>query len=356
MSRPDAVTEVIVLKEPEELEFDRVAQESVLARAKIFLDVLSKQGTLKHKLKSKGLEFGGRVLLLGSPGTDFEAFAYHVALETPMKLIRFRTAHAIGTTEEMSSAIRTLAEFAKRNAPALVYIEKLDTFAEMGTAHSAVFLSTLNEISLDQDEILVVGATTHPERIEEEVLSAFDRAYAFKPPLIDERTKLFETLLGERKDIDPAVLGELTEGWGFSDIVHLTVGLLTDVPEETSPIPKTKLEQYLQNSGAIPISRKETRDSIASITQGSYSVSVQTVESTYPDEFLDQLYLMVVGDDFQEAQRIIESLNNNLPLTPLDSEFLSRYPFLLTGTPEDRLTRLMRAKRTNDRLSRLMGR
>jgi SpoVK/Ycf46/Vps4 family AAA+-type ATPase len=356
VSRPDAVTEVIVLKEPEEIEFDRVAQHSVISRAKIFLNVISNLGTLRDKLKNKGLAFGGRVLLLGSPGTDFGAFAYHVALEMPLKLIRFRTSHAIGTTEEMSSAIRTLAEYAKRNAPALVYIEKLDTFAEMGTRQSAVLLSTLKEVTWDRNEILVVAATTHPERIEEEVLTIFDRVYAFKPPLIDERTNLFETLLGERRDIDTSILGEMTEGWGFSDMVHLSVSLLADVPEETSPISRAKLEQHLESCGAIPISRKETRDNMASIAQGSYSAPIQTVENAYPDEFLDQLYLMVVGDDFQEAQRIIESLNNNLPLTPPDSEFLSRYPFLLTGTPEDRLTRLMRAKRTNDRLSRLMGR
>jgi hypothetical protein len=76
----------------------------------------------------------------------------------------------------------------------------------------------------------------------------------------------------------------------------------------------------------------------------------------YPDNFLDQLYLMAVGEDYAETQRIIEVLNEGLPLSVKDREFLSRYPFLLNGSTEDRLTRLLRAKKSSDRLHRIMGR
>ena len=76
----------------------------------------------------------------------------------------------------------------------------------------------------------------------------------------------------------------------------------------------------------------------------------------YPDEFLDQLYLMAVGEDYAETQRVIEVLNDGLPLSAKDKEFLSRHPFLLTGSAEDRLTRLLRAKKSSDRLHKIMGR
>ncbi len=356
MSTPDTITEVIILQEPEDLDADRFSQPSVVERAKLFQSSLARYAVTKDALQSKGLVFGGRVLLTGAPGTDFEGFVHHVAFETPMKIIRLNVLNAIGGAIEISEAIRTLVEIAKRNSPALVYLEKIDTLSEKGKDHTAVLLSALKETSWDENEIILVGATSYPERIEEEILSAFDRVYIFKQSQMDERVKVFEALLDGRKDIDPTLLGEMTEGWGFSDLVHLSAGIIADVPAETNIIPRSKLEQIMDQSGLIGISRKEVRDGMSFVSKGSSYSSFDAIDTEYPDDFLDQLYLMAVGDDFQGTQRVIESLNNNLPLTQADSTFLSKYPFLLTGTAEDRLTRLMRAKRTNDRLSRIMGR
>ncbi|MFW9919201.1 MAG: AAA family ATPase [Candidatus Thorarchaeota archaeon] len=356
MSRPDAITEVVILEEPEDLDADRFSQPSVLDKAKKFQSVLAKYGSFREKLHGKGLIFGGRVLLLGAAGTDFESFVHHIAYETPLKIIRLRLTHAFGEAHQVSDAIRTLVEFAKRNSPAVIYIDKLDALAEKGKEYASVFLSALRETTWDQHEIAVVAATVFPERIEDEILTTFDRVFIFETIQMEERVKVLESLLEGRKDLDPTTLAEITEGWGFSDLVHLSVTLHTDVPEESNPIPRGKLEQILDSSGIIGISRSETRQRISRTTQGSHVPTYESIEHSYPDDFLDQLYLMAVGDDFQGTQRVIESLNASLPLAPADAEFLSRYPFLLTGNAEDRLTRLMRAKRTSDRLSRIMGR
>ncbi len=356
MSRPDAITEVVVLQEPEDLDAERLSQPSVLEKAKKFQSILAKYGSFREKLHGKGMVFGARVLLMGSAGTDVEAFVHHIAYETPLKIVRMRMAQALGKSHEISDAIRTLFAFAKRNSPAVIYIEKLDALADRGKEYGSVFLSALRETTWDSHEIAVIAATTNPDCIEEEVLSEFDRVFIFKTIQMEERVKVLESLLEGRKDLDSAILSEMTDGWGFSDLVHLATCLLTDVPEESNPIPRSKLEQHLESSGIVGISRRETREGIAHVTKGSYMPSLESVQQSYPDDFLDQLYLMAVGDDFQGTQRIIESLNSSLPLSPGDADFLSRYPFLLSGTTEDRLTRLMRAKRTSDRLSRIMGR
>lgn len=356
MSRPDAITEVVILEEPEDLEADRFGQQSVVAKARTFQNVFAKFGSYRDKLHSKGLVFGGRVLILGAAGTDFEAFVHHIAFETPLKIVRLRMSHTLGEPQQISDSIRTLIEFAKRNSPALVYIDKLDAIAERGEEYATVFQSILTETTWDSHEILIIGATTHPDRIEEEVLTLFDRVYIFETIQMDERVKVLETLLEGRKDLEPTVIAELTEGWGFSDLVHLSVALLTDVPEEPNPLPRNKLEQILESSGIVGISRKEVRQRLVKTSEGYHKPSFESIEQSYPDDFMDQLYLMAVGDDFQTTQRVIESLNASLPIVPKDADFLSRYPFLLTGSAEDRLTRLMRAKRTSDRLSRIMGR
>ena len=63
MSTPDTITEVIILQEPEDLDADRFNQPSVVERAKLFQSSLARYVTTKDALTSKGLVFGGRILL-----------------------------------------------------------------------------------------------------------------------------------------------------------------------------------------------------------------------------------------------------------------------------------------------------
>ncbi len=356
MSRDDLLSEVIILKDPEDLSTERFSQPSVVERAKLFHSILSGYPTFKATLQKKGLQFGGRVLLVGPPGTDFEAFIFHIALEVPMKMIRFQMSAVIGGEDQISEALRTAVEFAKRNPPVVLYLEQTELLGREGTNHASVLYNSLKELTWDENEVLVVCSTSNSDRVERDILTSFDRVYIFPAPPLTERVQMFETLLEGRIDLNPTLLGDLTDGWGFSDIQHLSVSLLTGVPEGAEPLPRVKLEQLIESSGVPGLSRYETHDKIARTARGEHAPSPEAVNTEYPDDFLDQLYLMAVGDDFQGTQRIIETLNNNLSLTPQDRDFLSKYPFLLPGNPEDRLTRLMRAKRSSDRLSRMMGR
>ncbi|MDF1539091.1 MAG: AAA family ATPase [Candidatus Thorarchaeota archaeon] len=356
MSRDDLLTEVVILIDPEDLADERFSQPAVIERAKLFRSVLSTHVNFRDVLEKKGLSFGGRVLLIGPPGTDFEAFPHHIAQEVPMKTVKLRISSAIGDSRRISESVRTALEFAKRNAPAVLYLEKIDVLGKSATNHAAVLYSSLKEYTWDENEVLVICTTSDPDMVERDLLALFDRVYIFPTPQVEERVKVFETLFEGRKDIDPTLVAESTEGWGFSDIHHLAVSFLTDVPENTELLPRIKIEQIIENSGVMGMARYEIHDSVSRIARGEHSPSVESLQSEYPDDFLDQLYLMAVGDDFQGTQRIIEALNANHPLTPQDREFLARYPFILTGKAEDRLTRLMRAKRSSDRLSRIMGR
>jgi hypothetical protein len=350
------LSEVIILTDPEDLPVERYNQPSVIERAKLFHSVLSGYPTFKETLQKKGLQFGGRVLLVGPPGTDFDAFVYHIASEVPMKMIRLQMSAVIGGTDQISDALRTTVEYARRNPPVVLYLEQIELLGRAETNHASVLYNSFKELSWDESEVLVICSSTNPDRVERDLLTTFDRVYIFPAPPLSERVRVFESLLEGRKDLDPSLLGELTDGWGFSDIQHLSVSLLTDVPAGAEPLPRVKLEQLIESSGVPGLSRYETHDTIARTARGEFAPSPDTVSKEYPEDFLNQLYLMAVGDDFQGTQRIIETLNSNMPLTPQDRDFLSKYPFLLPGNPEDRLTRLMRAKRTSDRLSRMMGR
>jgi hypothetical protein len=125
---------------------------------------------------------------------------------------------------------------------------------------------------------------------------------------------------------------------------------------ESGQITQERLEALIKNSGVLPLGKKGYVKSLVQGLESEKTPKVEQLEQVYPDTFLDQLYLMAVGDDFASIQRVIESLNAGMPLSSADRLLLSRYPFLLTGTPEDRLTRLVRAKKSYDRLARIMGR
>ena len=346
----------MILIEPEEYPEQRISQFSVSILAEKLLTVLGHLEDKKKDLEGKGLQFNARTLLLGPPGTDLEAFVYHIAREHPLKVVRVRISQALGNIANLSETIRIACEFAKRNSPAILFLERIDIFAQSNSVQGAVLQSEINEISWDENEVLVIASTTRPDLVDREVLSSFSRIHVFEGTTFDDRVRAFEKCLEGRDDFEPTQLAELTEGWSFSDIIHLSTNLLVQIPEVKEKFSRERFENFIKESGSLATGRQEVIDSISRRTRGVHLPLFDTTDSEYPSEFLDQLYIMAVGDDFQGTQRVIESLNSSLPLSVQDKEFLGKYPFLLSGSSEDRLTRLMRAKRSSDRLSRIMGR
>jgi hypothetical protein len=127
-------------------------------------------------------------------------------------------------------------------------------------------------------------------------------------------------------------------------------------PNDSGKSDREQMERMILQSRTIPIHQISETGASINPRAGNLSKIIETADEIYPDEFVDQLYLMAVGDDYSQTQRVIETLNANLPLSNDEQEFLSRYPFILVGSLEDRLTRLLKAKRSSDRLKRIMGR
>ncbi len=303
-----------------------------------------------------GLEFGARVLLIGPPGTDFEAFSYHLCREVPMKLVRFRMDEILNETKRGTELLRVGFEFARRNSPSILLIERVDTIAPLNSDQAAILFDELTRTSWDEEEVLVIGTTTRPNKIDSEILSSFDRTYVFEGTTLEDRVRVLEQTMKDRDDIDPTVVAEITDGWSFAGMKRLAVALYMSEPVEGGQIPREKIEEMIEESGVLPLSNPRFLDSIVRRTTGTAQPQMGTLDNEYPDDFLDQLYLMAVGEDYTGAQRVIEVLNNGMPLSKEDREFLVRHPYLLSGNPEDRLTRLLRAKKSSDRLQRIMGR
>ncbi|MHA1950964.1 MAG: AAA family ATPase [Candidatus Thorarchaeota archaeon] len=348
--------EMVTLTTPEQVPTERVSQYSVVTFATEFLQLLRRHDVLKVQMADRGLVFGGRVLLVGPPGTDFGAFTHFLAREVPIKIITFKLEGVLDENKRSPDSLRSGFEFSKRNSPSALYIEKLEAIGPRDSVHSVVLQDEIKNVSWSGDEVIVIAATTRPDQVDRELLSLFDRTYIAESTSIEDRIRLLEQVLQDREDLDVSVIAELTEGWGFSDVNHLAMSFYMTEEVEGGQLPRERVEELIERSGVVAFGDSRFLDSLAKKTRGTRTPELDKISEEYPDEFLDQLYLMAVGEDYAETQRVIEVLNEGLPLSVKDREFLSRHPFLLNGSTEDRLTRLLRAKKSSDRLHRIMGR
>ena len=346
----------MTLTTPEQVPTERVSQYSVVNFAMEFLQLLRRYDVLKAQMSERGLEFGGKVLLIGPPGSDFGAFPHFLAREVPIKIVRFKMEGVLDENKRSSDALREGFEFARRSSPALLYIEKLETLAPRDSVQSIVLQDEIKSISWSGEEIITIAATTRPEQVDRELLSLYDRTYIVEGTSIDDRIRVLEQILKDREDLDVSVIAELTDGWGFSDVNHLAMSLFMQEVAESGEMPRENLEELIEQSRVAAFGDSKFLEAVIRKTRGTQQPELSKLSEEYPDDFLDQLYLMAVGEDYAETQRVIEVLNEGLPLSVKDREFLSRHPFLLTGSAEDRLTRLLRAKKSSDRLHRIMGR
>ncbi|TFG32435.1 ATP-binding protein [Candidatus Thorarchaeota archaeon] len=356
MGEERTYAEVVSLIEPENLPPTRLSQYSIVTKAMEHHALVKRFDTLKKEMTESNLEFGGRVLLIGPPGTDFEAFSHHLCREVPLKMVRFRMEEMLRKTKRETSLFSIGFEFARRNTPVLLLIERLESITPKNSEMSAVLQDELKRTTWDDDEILVVATTTRPQDLDIETLTLFDRTYVFSSTTLEDRVRVFEQVLKNREEMDPTIIAELTESWGFSDIKRLATSLFMMERDSTSQISRENIEKFIEDSYVIPLTNSRYLSSITQKISGVTQIKLDNLHHEYPDDFLDQLYLLAVSEDYANTQRIIEVLNEGMPLSKTDHEFLSKHPYILNGSPEDRLTRLLRAKKSSDRLQRIMGR
>ncbi len=352
----DYLAEPVELIRPEDIPEIRISQESVLRYASEFQLILSKHETLKTQLDQVGVDFSGRVMLIGQPGSDFESFIYHLVRDVPLNLVRIRRDFWLGNDEAVSAKITAAVEFAKRSSPSILFLNDLELIAAEGEARAAAILFELQNIGWNNDEVIVVASTTRPDRIDQNVLAAMNYTFIIGGSTRDDRTRIYEQVLKDRNDIDPSLLAELTDGWSFTDARNLAVNILFREAEGSGQVSRDELEHLIEKARVLPVGDISLQRSMLREVSGERTTSIERITEEYPEEFIDQLYLMAVGEDYQGTQRVIETINSNLPLSEKDREFLSRHPYILTGSSEDRLSRLLRAKKTTDRLRRVLGR
>ncbi len=194
---------------------------------------------LKHP--KKFLDLGARipkgVLLLGSPGTGKTLIAKAVAGEASVPFFSISGSEFVEMFVGVgASRVRDLFKQAKKNAPAIVFIDEIDAVgrhrgAGLGGGHDERE-QTLNQILVEMDgfetdtNVIVIAATNRPDVLDPALLrpGRFDRRVVMDLPDIREREailKIHTKNMPVAKTVDFKKIAARTAGFSGADISNL---------------------------------------------------------------------------------------------------------------------------------------
>ncbi|MGC9181993.1 MAG: CDC48 family AAA ATPase, partial [Thermogladius sp.] len=218
-----------------------------------------------------GIEPPKGILLYGPPGTGKtllakalanEIGAYFIAINGPEIMSKF-----YGESEER---LREVFKEAEQNAPALIFIDEIDSIAPkreevVGEVEKRVVaqLLTLMDGLKERGRVIVIGATNRPDALDPALRrpGRFDREIEIPPP--DKRARREILAVHTRnmplaEDVDLGKLAEITHGYTGADLAALVkeaalAALRRFVKEENvdlnQPIPASKLEKLKVTMG-----------------------------------------------------------------------------------------------------------
>ncbi|MEI7426148.1 MAG: ATP-dependent zinc metalloprotease FtsH [Candidatus Moraniibacteriota bacterium] len=190
-----------------------------------------------EKFLSLGAKIPKGVLLLGSPGTGKTLIAKAVAGEANVPFFNISGSEFVEMFVGVgASRVRDLFKQAKKNAPAIVFIDEIDAVgrhrgAGLGGGHDERE-QTLNQILVEMDgfdtntNVIVIAATNRPDVLDPALLrpGRFDRRVVMDLPDIEERLAILKIHAKNKplvKEIDLRVIAQRTPGFSGADLSNL---------------------------------------------------------------------------------------------------------------------------------------
>ncbi|HCH2100230.1 TPA: ATP-binding protein [Vibrio parahaemolyticus] len=179
----------------------------------------------KDELNALNIPINPTLLLFGPPGTGKSKLAANIAARVGLPLVTARADALISSyLGSTSKNIRSLMEYAK-SEPCVLFLDEFDSIAkarddknEIGELKRVV-VSLLQNIDTLKDTI-VIAATNHAHLLDPAIGRRFHYKMELLPPLAQERSKIFESLLLRftTSKADLATLASISEGMTGAEI------------------------------------------------------------------------------------------------------------------------------------------
>ncbi|MFC6719345.1 ATP-binding protein [Natrialbaceae archaeon GCM10025810] len=209
----DVTLDDLVLTEDQEGEIDKIAK------------------AIEHRdyLADIGLREIGKLLFVGPPGTGKTSTAQALAHDMDLPFVEVKlsmiTSQYLGET---AKNVDKTFEVAKRLSPCILFIDEFDFVAKTRRSdeHAALkravntLLKSIDNISLIQDDVLLIGATNHPDQLDAAAWRRFDEIINFPKPDFGMRADILRvvTRTMDIEDFDPEFIADVTEGLTGSDL------------------------------------------------------------------------------------------------------------------------------------------
>ncbi len=200
--------------------------------------------------KSYGIALPKGILFNGPPGTGKTTIARAVAARAGLNFYVLRTNEIVSKwVGESEKNLTQLFEAASKNAPAIIFIDEIDSLgkkrSEGAASHSDALLNHLLQLIdgvIKTDGVYVIAATNRAELVDSALRRAgrLNRVIEIGLPDLSARKKLFAIYSRNLKlatDVDLSLLAEATEGNSGADIKAICnqAGLHTFQREQKLP-------------------------------------------------------------------------------------------------------------------------
>lgn len=179
-------------------------------------------------LKRIGLREIGKLLFVGPPGTGKTSVARALSGKLGIPIVEVKLSQiADQYLGETAKNIDRVFELAKRLNPCILFIDEFDFVAKARATdeHAALkravntLLKAIDEISLVEHGVLLIGATNHPAILDHAAWRRFDEIVEFALPDKDMRKKILDIVLRDIEgSFDTEEIAAKTEGYSGSDL------------------------------------------------------------------------------------------------------------------------------------------